>query len=265
MIAKWTKVSAGHYTTTDKRFEAIKDGNEGWGLWEGNDRVAFVGTYKQCREEVDSYADATDVPAAPAKPVARVAAKPGLTTVIHPDNTISTRKSKTMVYTHAVEIGPAPADRYAADLIRKAEKLEAKAARFREAIRFNEVRIGSRGHGIRDDYLSHQATLTGTDREIYTWCNKDAKRQDYSTKEVTHVRPYLLHYAEESAVGYDEQAAKLRAEAAEILAKGEPVGEFYIYRWSTRADLAARCANGNEGSWYAARGHSVRVVAVDAN
>jgi hypothetical protein len=219
-------------------------------------------TLKAAKAYADQQADNA---AARTTPAAPKVATPGLTVITHPDGTISTRKSKTMAYTHAVEIGPAPADRYAADLIRKAEKLEAKAARFREAIVFNEVRIGSRGFTTHNDYLSHQATLTGTDREVYTWCNKNAKRQDYSTGEVTGVRAYLLRIAEESAVGYDEQAAKLRAEAADILAKGEPVGEFYIYRWSTRRDLAESCANGKDGSWYAAQGHSVRVVAIDAN
>lgn len=49
----WTKVDAGHYTTADKRFTAIKDSDgTGWALWNNatNTRIAFVGTYKQARD-----------------------------------------------------------------------------------------------------------------------------------------------------------------------------------------------------------------------
>lgn len=217
--------------------------------------------------EAKAYADehATSTAAGTSAPAAD--RTPGLTVVTHPDGTTSTRKSKTMTYTHAVEIGPAPAARYAADLIRKADEQTAKAAKLRQAIKYNEVRIRHRGLDIKgkEDLYSYEARLTGSD--VYSWCSREGltSRLDSEGGGTEKVRDCLLRNAGRSAAYADEQAAKYRAEAAEILAKGEPVGKFYIYRWSTRADLAASCANGKEGSWYAARGHSVRVVTVDPN
>jgi len=53
----WTKVSAGYYKSSNG-FEAIRESDgTGWGLWPtSGPRIAFLGTYKQCREEVASYA-----------------------------------------------------------------------------------------------------------------------------------------------------------------------------------------------------------------
>lgn len=262
MNATWTKVSAGHYRTADGQFEAIKESDStGWSLYQGSRRAAFVGTYKQCREEVASHADAT-----PTTPKVR---KPGLTSVTHTDGTISTRRSKTNTYTYALEIAPAPADAYAAYLIRQAEKDEAKAAALLAAAANGKGHIKDRhlGRVDPDALYTHQATLDGTNGEVYTWCSRHQMTQDHSDVKsgqeapVVKVLGYLIRSAREMAQYHIEQAAKLRAEAVEVLAAGQPVGEYGVLRWSSRADLAGKALG--EFDTYTHRGHALRVVPVD--
>jgi len=258
MNATWTKVSAGHYRTTDGQFEAIKESdNTGWSLYEGSRRAAFVGTYKQCRDEVANRADA---PATPAAPKVR---KPGLTSVTHTDGTISTRKSKTNTYTHAVVLAPAAPEAYAAGLLARAATYTETAAKLRRAAADGKVRIESRGFRTQDNMVSYQATLIGTDRATYTWCSADGMTKDYrgDMPTVTPVVPYLIASAEGSADRMQEQAAELTAQAAEVTAAGRPVGEYLVLRWSSRRDLAERAVSEFDG--YRAKGHRLAVVAVD--
>jgi hypothetical protein len=185
------------------------------------------------------------------------------TTVTHADGTVSTRTSKTRTYSHAIEISPAPADHYAAYLTALADECETAAARYRTAAENRRVQIQSRG--FRDDtgYFSHQATLLDTDNRIYTWCSQDGKTEDILTdgRPLVGVADFLARYAVEQAASKDEQAAKYRAEAAEVLATGQPVGSYSVLRWSSRADLAIKAIS--EFEHYSKCGHQLRVVAVD--
>lgn len=207
--------------------------------------------------EAKAYADthATNAQAGTAAPAAPTA--PGLTTVTHADGTVSTRKSKTRVYTHAIEVSPAPADRYAAYLIGQAEAQEEKALNLRTAASLGKGTIRSRGFKTQDDHVSYAATLTGTD--IYTWCGED--RLTEHNGELVPVLPYLIDSARRSAEYADSQAAKLRAEAAEVLAARQPVGKYGILRWSSRADLAGKALS--EFDTYTHQGHTLRVWPVD--
>lgn len=184
----------------------------------------------------------------------------------HPDGTISTRGSKTRTYGYAVEIAPAPAEKVAAELTRLAAECTTKAAAFRAAADNGKATMQSRGFSGRHATgpNSHQATLTGTDGYIYTWCDADARTQDRHDDNggTVHAVAYLVRYARDMADEYDQQAAKYAATAAETLAAGTPVGEYGILRWSSTAALAAKGLR-ELGDYYAARGHALRVVAVD--
>lgn len=193
----------------------------------------------------------------PNAPAAKRPTTPGLTVVTHADGTTSTRTSKTRTYSHAIEVSPAPADRYAAYLTRQAEEQEAKALNLRTAASLGRGTIRSRGFKTQNDHVSYAATLTGTD--VYTWCGED--RMTESDGVLVPVLPYLIDRARQSAEYADGLAAKLRAEAAAVLAAGTPVGEYMVVRWSSRADLAHQALG--EFSWYASQGRTVRVVAVD--
>jgi hypothetical protein len=227
-----------------------------------------TGSFATLRE-AKAYADthATNVQAGTAVPAAPTT--PGLTTVTHADGTVSTRKSKTRVYTHAIEASPAPADRYAAHLIQQAGAQEVKALNLRTAAAVGKGHIKDRGLGGRtaEGHHSHCATLDGTD--IYTWCGADQLTEDFSgpyvagaTRPLVPVLPYLIGLARESADRADRRAAELRAEAAAVLTAAVPVGEYLVPRWSSRADLA-HAALSEFAGYYTAQGCTVRVVPVD--
>ncbi len=182
------------------------------------------------------------------------------TNVTHADGTVSTRGSKTRTYTHAIEVSPAPADRYAAYLLNAASTATAKAARFREAADAGRVQIVSRGFSTQDDHYSHQATLMGTDRVIYNWCSPDG--QTKSGDEIVSVREQLIDNARQFADDYERTAAKRTEEAERVLAAGQPVGKYHVVRWSSSARLATAALGTFE--YLAAQGHTVRVVPVDA-
>jgi hypothetical protein len=185
------------------------------------------------------------------------------TTVTHADGTVSKRSSKTRVYTHAVEISPAPAEKLAANLLRKAQEATARAAQLRKAADEGQVRIAPRGFRISNDYISYQATLAGTDRYIYTYCSADGRTEDVlNGREIVPVVGYLVDSARHAVGQHEETAAKLTAQAAEVLADGKPVGEYRIVRWSSSAVLAGKALS--EFDAYVAAGCTVRVVPVDA-
>jgi hypothetical protein len=185
------------------------------------------------------------------------------TTVTHADGTVSTRKSQTRTYSHAVEVSPAPAAAYAANLNRKADSLAARAANLRAAADAGVVHVRSRGFSTADPYISHDATLLGTDREISWHSNAAGQIKDTLTdgSPIVNARDYLVAYARKQATVWDEQAAKTRQEAADVLAAGTPVGNYFVARWSSRADLAAKALS--EFDHLCAAGHAVRAVAVD--
>lgn len=215
------------------------------------------GTLRQAKAYADNHATGTAATKGPAKP--------GLTVVTHADGTVSTRKSQTRAYTHAVEVSPAPAAAYAAHLIRQAEEKETKATNLLTAAALGKGSIQSRGFGGESSHHSHRASLDNT--TVYTWCGPDHLTADHSNRgtdgepALVPVLPYLIRIARESAADATTEAARLRAEAAAVLAAGVPVGEYMVSRWSTRADLAQ--AGLREAAWYVAQGRTVRVVPVD--
>jgi hypothetical protein len=186
------------------------------------------------------------------------------TTVTHPDGTVSTRKSETRTYTHAVEVGPAPAEAMAAYLDRQAAKLDAAATALREAAEAARVTIQDRRlGGNARDLITHVAKLAGTD--VYTWCSADGRTNSYregADGAVVDVAPYLRDCARDNAAAREDGAAKNRSEAAAIRAAGVPVGSWDVVRWSSRADLAHAATK--EFDHLAAQGRPVRAVAVDA-
>lgn len=191
------------------------------------------------------------------------------TTVTHADGTVSIRKSQSRTYTHAIEEGPAPAAAYAAYLVRQAERSEANAAKLRAAAERGSVVVRSRGFSSPGQYHDHEAILRGTESakgnaQIYTWCSADGRTQDVVAdgKPIVDVRAYLIEYATRYAEEIERGAVKGRAEAAEVLAAGTPVGTYGILRWSLRADLAVKALS--EFDYAVQRGHTVRVVPVDA-
>jgi len=190
------------------------------------------------------------------------------TTVTHPDGTVSTRTSQTRTYTHAVAIGPAPAEAYAANLIRSAERAEAAAQTIRAAADAGKVTIRSRGFRSTGSAtaLDYVAKLVGSD--VYTWCNAggmtDTYPQPYPAPSVlVPVGAYLVDTARENAEQRDADAHKARARALAIRAAGVPVGQWEIGRWSSREDLARKCAAGSDFAHCREAGHPVVAVEVD--
>lgn len=181
------------------------------------------------------------------------------TTVTHADGTVSTRGSKTRAYTHAVEITPATAERAAADMTLRAAKAAAKAAALRAAADAGRVTVKYRGFA-GNGYNSHSATLTGSD--VYTWSNAEGITHDIVADVIIPAIDYLAASARAQADLNAAEAARLNAEAAATLAAGVPVGAYGILRWSSSAVNAAKGAREFE-DFYAARGHTVRVVPVD--
>lgn len=191
------------------------------------------------------------------------------TTVTHADGTVSTRKSQTRTYSHAVEIGPAAATAAAAGKIREAERNEATATQLTAAADAGKVVITDRGFRSDESLYSHQATLAGTKNEngnptVFTWCSADGRTRSYQGDEpvVVDAAAYLIESARLKAAQREADAASLRAEAAEITAAGAPVGTYWVARWSSRADLAHKALT--EFAFYAAAGYTVRAVPVDA-
>jgi hypothetical protein len=184
------------------------------------------------------------------------------TTVTHADGTVSTRTSKTRIYTHAVEVSPAPAAAYAAWLTRRADKSAALADAFRAAATEAKVTVKSRGFRTSNDLVGYQATLAGTGGYIYTWCSADGRTEDHRTGgAIVGVVSYLVRSALGMADTYQKAAEKARTQAHTVLMTGTPVGDYGIVRWSSRADLAAKALS--EFDHHAAQGSTVRVVPVD--
>lgn len=192
------------------------------------------------------------------------------TTVTHADGTVSKRSSQARTYSHAVEVGPATAEAAAAGKTRAAERYEADAATLNAAADAGKVVITDRHLSYSDGSLhSHQAVLTGTknakgNHTVYTWCSADGRTRSYRGDEETvePVADYLVESARQVATRYEQNAAKLRAEAAEILAAGKPYGEYHVVRWSSRPDLAHKALT--EFDYLTVQGYPVRVVPVDA-
>jgi hypothetical protein len=183
------------------------------------------------------------------------------TTVTHADGTVSKRTSKTRSYTHAIEASPAPAADYAAYLVAQAVKHRDTAATLRAAADAPQVSIRHRGLRTADDLVSHTATLAGTD--IYTLSNAAGQTRNLSTRGggIISAVDYLTTSARENARDYERRAGELDSEAAEVLAKGEPVFGYGVLRWSSRRDLAEKALKEFEHA--TAMGCTVRVVPVD--
>lgn len=190
-------------------------------------------------------------------------------TVTHPDGTVSKRTSKTMIYTHAIQVSPADPYILAEHLRQAATTADRMASKLTDAADVGTITIRSRGFngGDRDDLHSHQATLLGTDSKVYTWCSRDGMTKTYpnpypAEAVLVHVDIALRADARKQATSYAESATKLRAEADAILAAGAPVGTWTVERWSTRQDLALKAVGSFR--YLQERGHRVTVVAVDA-
>jgi hypothetical protein len=186
------------------------------------------------------------------------------TTVTHPDGTVSTRKSETRTYTHAVAVGPAPAEAMASYLDRQAADRTADAAKLREAAASARVTIRDRRLGGNTrDLITHVAMLAGT--EVHTWCSADGRTESHRDAEtqVVEVGQYLRESARSSAEWREQEAAQRVAEAAAIRAAGVPVGGWSVVRWSSRADLAEAALS--TFAHLAAQGRPVVVVPVDAS
>lgn len=191
------------------------------------------------------------------------------TTVTHPDGTVSKRTSKTREYTHAIQVSPADPRILAAYMLREADQSDAKAAKLRAAADAGQVVVRSRGFGKEDadNFHSHQAILKGTDRVVFTWCSAAGQTESWPDRwpapaVIVPVKEYLTESARTSAASFEAAAVRLRAEAADILKAGVPVGSWTVERWSSRWDLADKARS--TFAYLAERGHQVRVVAVDA-
>lgn len=191
-----------------------------------------------------------------------------ITTVTHPDGTVSKRTSKTRTYTHAIQVSPADPRILAASMLRQADLNAAQAAKLRAAADAGVVFIKSRGFAdSRPDSLhSHQAILKGTNREIFTWCSATGQTDTFpqpwpAPSVVGNVEQSLRADARKQADGLDAGAVSLRADAADILKAGVPVGSWSVERWSSRWDLADKALG--TFAYLAERGHQVTVVPVD--
>jgi len=185
------------------------------------------------------------------------------TTVTHEDGTISARSSKTMTYTHAVEIGPAVPELYAAGLRERADDQETKAAQLGAVLaKGPRVILRFRGAWVTRREVSHEATLAGT--SLSTWADADGMTTvGYPDVQVMPALDYLVDSARSSAADYRDRAAQLRAEADAILSADAVPGDGWrVWRWSTRADLAVK-ALGEARRGYSGAGRVIRVVAVD--
>jgi hypothetical protein len=191
-----------------------------------------------------------------------------VTTVTHPDGTVSKRTSKTMTYTHAVQVSPADPYILAEYFRREAIKSNENATKLRTAADARQVTVRSRGFGqvAPGDLNSHQATLSGTDREIFTWCSADGHTRSYpepypAEAVLVPVEEYLAESARRSADAYVARATALREQADATLAACSPVGSWSVERWSTRQDLAHKAVA--TFRYLVERGHRVTVVPVD--
>lgn len=185
------------------------------------------------------------------------------TTVIHEDGTVSTRSSKTMTYTHAVEIGPAVPELFAAGLRERADDQETKAAQLEAALANGpRVVLRSRGAWVTRQDVTHEAELVGT--PLSTWADANGMTSvGYPDVQIIPALDYLIDSARSSAADYRDHAAKLRAEADAVLSADAVPGDgWWIFRWSTRAELAVK-ALGEARRGYGGAGRVIRVVAVD--
>lgn len=159
------------------------------------------------------------------------------TTVTHPDGTLSTRTSKTMAYSHAVE-SKLDMRALAATKREEAEAERAELGRFVEAVKGGRVLTEASGsvyvvgEGGWRVWIGHHTEADPLDRKA-------------------GVRWVLARHK--------ERAAKLDAEAEQ--AETGPAYTYGVYRWSNSEALAAKGLREFDGK---VRHTTFRVVAVDA-
>jgi hypothetical protein len=171
-------------------------------------------------------------------------AKGNVTTITHPDGTVSKRKSESRIYTHGVVICRSR-ESLVEDELATAALYDGHAATAERAVggEITESRSSWSG-GL--EYISlkldgQYAESYVSDRERPT----DEELRDGMRKRV----------AENEA-----RAAKCR-DRAEELRRG-PAADYGVLRWSSRADLAHKAASGEYGS-LVRPGVSIAVVPVD--
>ena len=181
-------------------------------------------------------------------------------TVTHPDGTVSTRTSKTRIYTHAVEAYRS------LEAAREALEAEAAAARKRaEAYRWAAKRgtVTRKWRGFDPSSpVAHELQLDVPGEHPLTWyCDSENRPSvaglDDWAQGLGGVE-FMREYARHRAADVEEQAGNLEQRAAE-LTKGEG---YSVLRWSQRRDLAER-AVWTDLAYFARTGYQLRVVEVD--
>lgn len=174
-----------------------------------------------------------------------MAAKARKTIVTHPDGTVSTRTSRSAIYTYAVEqIKDMRA--YAAGERAEGVKVRAERERFIAAVRAGKVakRVGHPGLGATDHYL------IGEGGEEW-WLGHEGGRNNIAPVDrKASIRKTLADLAKR-ADGYD-----LRAEDAEV----GPEFTYAVLRWSANYDNASRALS----TWADWPYITVRVVPAEA-
>lgn len=209
-----------------------------------------------------------------------------ITTVTHPDGTVSKRSSVRATYTHAVVVGPKDATKAAADADRRAVEADADADALEAAIAAGQVNISSRGFNRRGaadpdagydgehTYHNFSARLAGTSVDWHCdskgMCEVPGEYAADGTyvsakgeRVIKPAREVVLNHAGARVLDRRADAAKYREEAAAHRAGTADLGGYGVVRWSSREDLARKAADG-EFAGYAERGNSVTVVPVDA-
>ncbi|MFC0623791.1 hypothetical protein [Kribbella deserti] len=178
------------------------------------------------------------------------------TTVTHPDGTISTHKSQTKHYTHAVEV---TCDNHAkaARLRREALDQAIKAEQYRDALSVGFYRVTAKRWGYEGEarYLSFFLIDAATGDELYVGHeirNTDGTFYKYYSGGELDIPTEALA----SARIYLSNAASLRRQADE-LTEGPRIA-YSVWRWSESQQAAESYARSLRN-----KGHDARVVQAD--
>lgn len=219
------------------------------------------------------------------------------TTVTHPDSTVSKRSSVRANYTHAVVVGPVDPAVRAAYLRQQAAEADAEIVEIAEALKDPRVSVRSRGFRLDDptSYHTHEAFLVGPRTNhrgtarvhgsnsyptFSEHCNSEGIVEAYAHDEdgslmkdsngeyirfETSAKNDLVLAAWHKIASLMDFAvdARTKADRADAGDQGPKGTGYSVVRWSTRRDLAAKAADG-EFAYFAAHGHQVSVVEVDA-